>query len=180
VDGAVVAGSESIRDTTIPDSFMATNLEVRWAAGEDAAAIGAILYGSFLEFRSLYTEGGFAATVLDGEGVLNRMDEGPIWIAEREGVILGTVAAVVKGSSVYIRGMAVLPSARGSGAGAALLRQAEEWAVGAGFRHVFLSTTPFLTAAIRLYEKSGFRRKDNDPQDLFGTPLFVMEKTIPD
>jgi GNAT superfamily N-acetyltransferase len=159
---------------------MATNPEIRQATREDAAAIAFTLYRSFLEFKPLYTVDGFAATVLDGERVLNRIDEGPIWIAEREGTILGTVAAVVKSSSVYIRGMAVLPSARGLGAGAALLRQAEEWAVGEGFRHVFLSTTPFLTSAIRLYEKSGYRRKDNKPQDLFGTPLFVMEKTIPD
>ena len=75
-----------------------------------------------MEFKALYTDGGFAATTPDAEQVLTRMQEGPVWVALREGVVLGTVAAVVKGESVYIRGMAVLPSARGSGVGAALLQ----------------------------------------------------------
>jgi len=71
---------------------------------------------------------------------------------------VGTVSAVVKGESVYVRGMAVLPAARGTGAGSELLKQVEEWADGKGCTRLFLSTTPFLAAAIRLYEKAGFRR----------------------
>jgi hypothetical protein len=43
---------------------------------------------------------------------------------------------------------------------------------------LFLSTTPFLNAAIRLYELNGFRRP-GEPHDLFGTPLFTMEKFLP-
>jgi GNAT superfamily N-acetyltransferase len=157
---------------------MQPHFEIRLAAQEDAVAISRVLYESFAEFRPLYTPGGFAATALAGEQVLERMQEGPIWIALKAGMVLGTVAAVIKGSSVYIRGMAVLPEARGSGTGAALLRVAEKWAAGEGYRHVFLSTTPFLHSAIRLYEKSGFRRKDEPPQNLFGTPLFTMDKTL--
>ena len=157
---------------------MSEQLEIRGASPEDAAAIAAVLYESFVEFKSLYTDGGFAATVLDPQQVLKRMLEGPIWIALREGVVVGTVAAVIKGASVYIRGMAVLPSARGSGTGAALLQRVEEWAFRGQFVHLFLSTTPFLHSAIRLYEKLGFRRKDGEVQDLFGTPLFTLEKTI--
>jgi GNAT superfamily N-acetyltransferase len=110
--------------------------------------------------------------------VLARMQEGPVWVALGEGVMLGTGAAVVKSESIYIRGMAVLPSARGSGVGKRLLRQIEAWAVSEGYARLFLSTTPFLNSAIRLYEKSGFRRTDEGLHDLFGTPLFTMEKTV--
>ena len=158
---------------------MAAGVEIRRARPEDAAAIASVLHESFVEFRSLYTEAGFAATVLNAERVLERMHEGPVWIALHNGAVFGTVAALIKGSSVYIRGMAVLPSARGMGAGTALLREAEKWAAGQGYSRVFLSTTPFLISAIRLYEKFGFRRRPHGSQDLFGTPLFVMEKTIP-
>jgi len=91
---------------------------------------------------------------------------------------MGTAAAVVKGESVYIRGMAVLPSARGLGAGAKLLRQVEDWAASQRCNRLFLSTTPFLHSAIRLYEKTGFRRMDGGLHDLLGTPLFTMEKAI--
>jgi GNAT superfamily N-acetyltransferase len=152
--------------------------EIRRADREDAPLIADVLYDSFGEFKDLYMEEGFAATALNAEEVLKRMNKGPVWVAMRRGVVLGTVAAVAKDGSAYIRGMAVLPAARGSGAGTFLLNRAERWAASQGFNRVFLSTTPFLDPAIRLYEKSGFRRKDDRLHDLFGTPLFFMEKII--
>jgi GNAT superfamily N-acetyltransferase len=156
----------------------ATSLEIRLAGRDDAAAISAVLYESFVEFRDLYTDGGFAATALGVEQILVRMREGPVWVALRDGAVLGTVAAVGKGESAYVRGMAVLPAARGLGAGSALLRAVESWACGEGHTRLFLSTTPFLDSAIRLYERFGFRRMAEEPQDLFGTPLFTMEKVV--
>ena len=95
----------------------AAQLEVRRAGQEDAPVIVAVLHESFVEFKFLYTEGGFAATTLGPEQVLMRMREGPVWVALREGAVIGTVAAVVKDESVYVRGMAVLPDARGFGSG---------------------------------------------------------------
>jgi N-acetylglutamate synthase-like GNAT family acetyltransferase len=157
---------------------MADDLQIRRAHAEDAATISAVLYESFVEFKPLYTEGGFAATALQEHQVRARIEEGPVWIAVRADVVVGTVAAVITAKSVYIRGMAVVPSARGSGAGTALLRQTERWARSEGCTHLFLSTTPFLNSAIRLYEKFGFRRMNADVQDLFGTPLFTLEKNI--
>jgi putative acetyltransferase len=139
----------------------ARQLEIRSAGPEDAAAIVAVLRESFLEFKVLYTDGGFAATTPGKEQVLMRLREGPVWVALREAQVLGTVAAVVKGDSAYIRGMAVLPDARGLGAGTRLLQQVEAWARGEDFTRLFLSTTPFLSSAIRLYERSGFRRTDD-------------------
>lgn len=132
-----------------------------------------------MEFKARYTDGGFSATTPDPEQILARMREGPVWVASTKNTVLGTVAAIVKGKAVYIRGMAVLPSARGSGTGTALLQHVEEWAASHGCARLFLSTTPFLSSAIRLYERSGFTRTEEGPHDLFGTPLFVMEKNIP-
>jgi GNAT superfamily N-acetyltransferase len=151
---------------------------IRRAGIADAALISAVLYESFIEFRGLYTDGGFAATALDAERIFLRMQEGPVWVALRDGAMLGTVAAVVQGESVYVRGMAVLPAARGSGAGTALLREVEGWAASQGCGRVCLSTTPFLASAIRLYERFGFRRVEEEAQDLFGTVLFRMEKRV--
>jgi len=153
-------------------------VEICRAEPEDAPAIAAVLHESFVEFEALYTPAGFAATTPGAEQIVTRMREGPVWVALRQGALLGTVAAVVKGESVYIRGMAVLPSSRGSGAGAALLQHVEDWTASQGCARVFLSTTPFLSSAIRLYEGSGFRRTDEGPLDLFGTPLFTMEKNL--
>jgi GNAT superfamily N-acetyltransferase len=177
------SGKDSKRLTRRSSSTITTmasqlHFEIRLAAPEDAGAISRVLHESFIEFKPLYTPGGFAATALAVEQVLQRINEGPIWIASCDRLVVGTIAAVAKGESGYIRGMAVLPSARGTGIAATLLREAERWAADMGFRHVFLSTTPFLTAAIRFYEKSGFCRRDNSLHDLFGTPLFTMQKTL--
>jgi ribosomal protein S18 acetylase RimI-like enzyme len=153
-------------------------LEIRRAGPKDAAAIAGVLHQSFLEFKALYTDGGFAATTPGEEQVFMRLREGPVWVALRESKVLGTVAALVKGESAYIRGMAVLPEARGLGAGTRLLQQAEAWASSEGYTRLLLSTTPFLSSAIRLYERFGFQRTDDGLHDLFGTPLFTMEKIL--
>ena len=153
-------------------------VEIRRSGLADCAAIADLLYQAFVEFRPLYTDGGFAATALDAQQIGIRMREGPVWVALRDLVMIGTVSAVTKGDSLYIRGMAVLPDARGSGAGSKLLEEAEGWAGEQGSTRLFLSTTPFLASAIRLYERAGFRRTDDETHDLFGTPLFAMEKMI--
>lgn len=156
----------------------ATQIVIRRAERDDAQAIAGVLHQSFIEFKALYTDDGFAATALSAEQVISRMQEGPVWVALHEDALLGTVAAVVKDESVYIRGMAVLPRARGTGVGAQLLQQIETWTRQEGYNRLFLSTTPFLDSAIRLYERFGFRRTDPELHDLFGTPLFTMEKFL--
>ena len=74
--------------------------------------------------------------------------------------------------------MTVIPSARGLGIGRRLLDEIQRFAIAQGCTHLFLSTTPFLSTAIGLYEAFGFRRMNDGPHDLFGTPLFTMEKTV--
>jgi ribosomal protein S18 acetylase RimI-like enzyme len=154
-------------------------VRIRRAALDDAPVVANLLHASFAEYQPLYTPLGFAATTPDAQQVLARMREGPVWIALRHIDVVGTVAAAVHDGSLYIRGMAVRPEARRLKVGALLLDHAERFAIEQGCRRLFLSTTPFLDAAIRLYEKSGFRRVQDGGQDLFGTPLFMMEKYIP-
>jgi len=154
-------------------------ITIRLAHPQDAPAIAQVLYESFVEYEALYTPQGFAATTPNAEQIKTRMPEGSVWIACRDDKALGTAAAVMKGDSLYMRGMAVLPSARGLRVAARLLEQVEQWARDQGCRRVFLSTTPFLSAAIHLYERYGFRRTNELPHDLFGTPLFTMEKCLP-
>jgi ribosomal protein S18 acetylase RimI-like enzyme len=136
------------------------------------------LHRSFVEYESAYTKEAFAATISTPEQLRERMNEGPVWVAVQSGIIVGTVSGVAKGEALYIRGMAVDPAARGGGVGRALLRRAEEFAVQSGFKSLLLSTTPFLSGAIRLYENFGFHRSRLEPHDLFGTPLFTMVKNL--
>ena len=153
-------------------------ITIRRAVVDDAPAVVSLLYESFLEYESLYTFEGFAATVISRSGVIDRMRAGPVFVATMNSKVVGTVAIVPKAESLYIRGMAVHPSARGQRLGEQLLSYVENLANSQGARRLLLSTTPFLERAIRLYESFGFERTDEGPHDLHGTPLFTMQKLL--
>lgn len=152
--------------------------EVRLATPADAAAISSLLFKSFSEYEPLYTPEGFAATVPTPEQIQDRMNEGPLWVTLENGVVVGTVSVVLKREGLYVRGMAVDPIARGKSIGRKLLERAEAFAIQNECERLFLSTTPFLSRAIKLYEHYGFSRNEEGPDNLFGTPLFTMAKTV--
>lgn len=151
---------------------------VRLADINEAASIASVLYQAFVEYESFYTPEAFSATTPTTEKIHDRWNEGPVWVAVRGESIVGTVSAVPKGRALYIRSMALLPAVRRQGIGRLLLQAIEEFAHARGYQRLFLSTTPFLLRAIRLYEHFGFRRSDEGAKDLFGTPLFTMVKTL--
>ena len=151
-----------------------SNVLIRNAVMDEAASISSVLYQSFVEFEPLYTIAAFAATAPSSNRVQNRWSEGPVWVAAEGSQIVGTVSAVPKPEGLYLRSMAVLPSHRGQKIGYILLQVAEHFANIRNIRRMFLSTTPFLMGAIRLYEQFGFQRTDEGPHELFGTPLFTM------
>jgi GNAT superfamily N-acetyltransferase len=154
------------------------SIAVRRATRDDAPSIASVLLASFTAYEAFYTLEAFAATTPPAQPLHQRMNEGPLWVALQQGTIVGTVSAVVKNKAVYVRGMAILPAARGQGLGRLLLEQVEAFASHQCAERLFLSTTPFLTPAISLYEHFGFRRSDEGPHALFGTPLFALVKTL--
>lgn len=151
-------------------------VEIRNAGFDDAVAIASVLAAAFIEYKSLYTAVAYAVTIQSEQGIKNRLAEGAAWVAVVEGRIVGTVSAVSRNNSLYIRGMAILPHARGYQIGSSLLLEIESYAVSTGIGRLTLSTTPFLDRAIRLYEKFGFKRIGSD--DLFGTSLITMGKEL--
>jgi len=151
---------------------------IRLAVPGDSPAIARVLAEAFAAFRPLYTPQAYAATTPGADQIVPRFAEGALWVAELDGAIVGTVSVVPRGQALYLRSLAVLPAARGRRLGQALVRQAEAYAAAHGLRRVFLSTTPMLTNAIRLYERLGFVRSGDGPLDLYGTPLFTMLKEL--
>ncbi len=153
-------------------------MKIRRATEKDAPAIAGVLVDAFAEVDRLYTRGGYAATAPPAERIRERLAEGPTWVAEDEGRVVGTIAAVKRENGVYVRSMAVTTAARGKHVGRALMLQLELFAVSTDASRMYLSTTPFLFAAIRLYESLGFRRTGEPPDELHGTPLFTMAKPL--
>jgi GNAT superfamily N-acetyltransferase len=151
-------------------------IRIRRATPDDSAAIAFVLAEAFVEYKSLYTEEGYAATTPAAEQIEKRFGNDLILVAVRGEDIVGTVSAVLQGSEIYIRSMAILSHARGQKIGQTLLGYIEECAVKEDFKRLKLSTAPFLDRAICLYEQFGFVRVGVD--DLHGTPLITMEKTL--
>lgn len=153
-------------------------VHVRLATRADASSLALVLAESFVEYKSSYTDEAFVATTPRSLEVGRRVDEGPIWVAVRAKTILGTVSGVPHGRAFLVRSLAVSPGNRSQGIGELLLQQVENYANENGYERLFLSTTPFLTSAIRLYERFGFRRSDEGPNNRFGTPIFTMVKEL--
>lgn len=150
---------------------------LRAATPSDAKAICALLRRAFRGFKPLYTPQAFAATVLPEAGILERMAEGPVCVAELGGTIIGTISASVIDGSVLIRGMAVDSEAQGQSVGRLLLELVEGFSRERGHSRLSLYTTAFLLRAIRLYRSCGYEFTGETIHP-HGTELLRMMKTL--
>ena len=155
---------------------MAGGVTVRRARPDEAEAVHGVLRAAFTPFRARYSPGCFDATVLDAARVRARMEEGPVFVAETEGRIVGTVGVRLDDRGAYVRGLAVHPDARRAGVGRALMDACTAWARGRTDR-IWLSTTVFLAGSIALYQRLGFQDAPG-PAALEGTPLRSFEKRL--
>ena len=143
-----------------------------------ASLVTDILNAAFLEFKNQYTPSAFRATVIPASEVEERMEKGTVWLAYLQDKPVGTVSGKIKGKAFCIQGMGVVPDARGEDVGSELLLVIESFARKMDCAELRLCTTPYLKAAIRLYEKFGFKITNEPPFDLHGTPLFTMKKAL--
>lgn len=146
------------------------------AVSNEAAAIAALLYEAFAEYKPLFTEKGFTDSTPVQKEIEDRIAEKAVWVAVFENDIAGTVSILPCHDGLFLRSMAVGPGARGKGIGKALLDHVHQYAFEKGCPCLKLDTTPFLSAAIRLYESFGFKQQGSG--DLYGTPLIIMTKTL--
>jgi L-amino acid N-acyltransferase YncA len=155
-----------------------TDVDVRLAKAEDAPAIEAVLSQSFEEYKSSYTDAAFEAATPSQKIILERMEEGPTWVAEQKGKIVGTISAIPRGRTLVLRAMAVSPAEQGRALGRLLLVRVARYAFKNGFRRMTVSASPFLTRALREYEHFGFQRSDEGPKEFHGTPVYNLTKSF--
>jgi GNAT superfamily N-acetyltransferase len=95
-----------------------------------------------------------------------------LWIAERDGRIVGCVAIVAAAPhTAQLRWFLVDPGARGAGLGKRLLHDAVAFARGCGYEAIILWTVSALEAAARLYCSAGFRKVEDRPGRLWGVDV---------
>ena len=100
---------------------------------------------------------------------LRRSAQERIWIAEREGRIVGCVA-IVKFSEkeAQLRWLLLHPDVRGLGLGRKLVEEALAFSRDAGYSSVFLWTVNTLPAAAGLYRSVGFHEIEELTHELWG------------
>jgi GNAT superfamily N-acetyltransferase len=93
-----------------------------------------------------------------------RASGGEFWVADLDGKVVGTIAALGIGDGdVALRKMFVHADHRGgAGLSAQLMDTLLRWAETSGCRCIYLGTTAVMLAAHRFYAKVGFTRIDAD------------------
>ena len=141
-----------------------SDFTIRPIQARDDAAIAAIIRTVMPEFGA--TGCGFAINDPEVDW-MHRAYSRPrcaYFVVEREGRVVGGggVAPLDGGDEdvCELRKMYFLPEARGIGAGAAMMDRCLAAAREIGFRRCYLETLTGMDAAMRLYERSGFRRTD--------------------
>ncbi len=141
-----------------------SNFSIRPILADDDAAMAAVIRTVMPEFGA--TGSGFAISDPEVDW-MSRAYSAPrhaYFVLERDGRVLGGagVAPLAGGDAdvCELRKMYFLPEARGSGAGAAMMGRCLDAARGFGFIRCYLETLTGMDAAMRLYERSGFRRID--------------------
>jgi DNA-binding MarR family transcriptional regulator/GNAT superfamily N-acetyltransferase len=122
-------------------------------------------------------DGGFEALVA---GIYQEFHELPaspaknLWVAERNGKILGSVFVIPyerSAETAQLRMLYVEPEARGLGIGTLLVKQVVAFAREHGYRRVKLWTQENLTSARKIYAAQGFKMISSEPHHSFGKDL---------
>jgi GNAT superfamily N-acetyltransferase len=102
----------------------------------------------------------FSAATVTAEKVRERIALAQVYVARREGRIVGTYNLRSKadqlGDAAYVNSLAVDPALRGAGLGTDLLEQAEAEAVRRGFTRVRLDTAKPLLDLVEWYRRRGY------------------------
>jgi putative acetyltransferase len=141
---------------------MSTTVHVRPIEARDDAAIAAIIRSVMPEFGACGS--GFAINdpEVDWMARAYAAPRCAYFVVELDGRVVGGggVAPLEGGDrdTCELRKMYFLPEARGLGAGARVMARCLDAARTAGFRRCYLETLTGMDAAMRLYERTGFRR----------------------
>ncbi len=160
-------------------------VQVRAASPQDFAAAGVVVVDAYRHSGQLDGDTGYDAVLRD---VAGRAEHSQVLVAERDGVLVGTVTVTEPGSlysevatdgELEFRFLGVALSAWGSGVASALVRECLAIADRRGL-DTAICTRDTNDRALQLYQRLGFERvpeRDWDP--LPGVLLQVLVRPYP-
>jgi putative acetyltransferase len=139
-----------------------TAFEIRPIEARDDAAVAAVIRNVMPEFGAVGD--GFAINdpEVDWMSRAYAVPRAAYFVVERDGVVLGGggIAQLERGDgdTCELRKMYFMPGLRGLGAGSALMDRCLTSARAFGYRRCYLETLRGMDSAMKLYERSGFKR----------------------
>lgn len=159
-------------------------IAVRRVREADHAAVAALTLDAYAPFL-VGPDDPYRVSLAD---VATRDREAEVWVAELDGVVVGTVTMCPPGSpwreagrddEGEFRMLAVSPAAHRRGVGRVLAQAVVERFDAAGLAGVVLSSLPQQRDAHRIYERLGFERapeRDHEPHP--GVRLLVLRRRL--
>ena len=158
---------------------MSDTLVLRTATAIDATAVAATIAAAFEQFRGkLVPESGVFGETVDG--IAKQLATGTTAIiAEQNGAIVGCVLIRPYEGDLYFGRLSVLPSARGQGLAARLIRAVEDEARARHLPGVRLGVRIALTANQKLFHSLGYREISREAHPGFDHPTSInMHKPL--
>lgn len=141
---------------------MKMELEIRPATLDDAAVLHQLVQSAFAEYNGVLAVRPRAlGDTLDD--ATQAIEEGGVLLAWASDQAVGSVRYELRPDSVYVGHLAVLPSHRGLGVGAALMKYIEMLAPTLGRSRVELWTRQSMPGNLAFYSRLGYRIVGTEP-----------------
>jgi GNAT superfamily N-acetyltransferase len=106
------------------------------------------------------------------EFILRRSPRERIWLVDYDDALMGSIAIVQHSETqAQLRWYLLHPALRGRGLGTQLVENALAFCRECGYKRVFLWTVSSLSAAARVYEKTGFQMSEQITHAIWGNML---------
>ena len=129
---------------------------IRRAEESDAPVVYDILQTAFQEYASVTGQTKLEALRETVEDVRHQIVTKPVYVAEIDGSITGTVRLEIKVDEAYLSRFAVAHEARNLGIGKSLMNVVDKYLVANGVKSVRLHTASRHLALVRFYYSRGF------------------------